>query len=287
MKMVSVIETLNYVKKFTGTRLLIKMGGSILDNPEIVAALCEDLVLIRSAGIQLIIVHGGGKAINTELSVHGIEWHFYQGQRVTSKEMIPYIEMVLCGQINQQLVRVLNGKGVTAVGLSGADRKMLQCKRMHEKLGEVGIIEKVDTTFLETCLAEQVQTLQGSIPVVASIGMDDEGNALNINADWAASMIAHALSIPKLIYLSDQDGIYDESQQVISEIDLYGLQQLLTTQAVQGGMIAKVNTIMHALEQGIPNVHVINANRPHALIEELFTKRGVGTLCRIQGNNYD
>jgi acetylglutamate kinase len=279
MSVKNVIETLSYVKKFTGSRMLIKMGGSILDDSEIISALCEDLVLIRSAGIQLILVHGGGKAINSELKAHNIEWKFHQGQRITSKKMMPYIEMVLCGKVNKQLVRVLNSKGVTALGISGADRKMLQCHRMNEHLGEVGTIDHVDTTFLEMCLHEQISNMQGSIPVISSIGMDKKGEALNINADWTASIIAHALQIPKLIYLSDQEGIYDQDQKIIPTLSIHELRELLENGTAQGGMIAKINTIIHALECGIPNVHVIDANHPHALIEELFTEKGVGTLC--------
>jgi acetylglutamate kinase len=276
----TVIDTLKYVRQFSGQRILIKLGGSILDDVKLVAALCEDLSLLRAANISLLIVHGGSKAIDKNLEAHKLSWEFHEGQRITTPEMVNIIEMVLCGHVNKMLVRTLNAVGVPAVGLSGSDEKMLQCGYYDEILGEVGYIEQVDTTLLEMYLQQQAQSLQGAIPVVAPIGVNQNGNALNVNADWAATRIAQALAINKLIYLTDQDGIYDEQGTIISQVDAAQLEELIETKVVKNGMLTKCKTILSALNEGIDNIHIINAKQPNALIQELFTNQGVGTICK-------
>ena len=280
MQTSSIIETLRYVKKFSGQRILIKLGGSVLDDQSLIKSLCEDFSLLRAAGISLVVVHGGSRAIEEQLKLNAIQSEFKEGLRVTTPEMIHIIEMVLCGQINRNLVRNLNASGVSAVGLSGTDNWMLRCERMHADLGEVGKITHVDTTLVERCLQDQQQRFLGHIPIVAPLGVDDTGNALNVNADWAATIIAQALNIDKLIYLTDQTGIYDAQKQCVSVIDRQGMQELITTGVVKDGMLTKVRTIMDALDCGLENIHIINAKRPHSLIEELFTETGIGTLCK-------
>lgn len=280
MKTESIIETLNYVKKFSGQKILIKLGGSVLDDQELINKLCADFSLLRAAGISLVIVHGGSRGIEEQLQLRNIKSFFQDGLRVTTIEMMNVIEMVLCGQVNRNLVRNINASGVAAIGLSGTDNKMLFCERMNAELGEVGKIVKVDTTLIERCLQDQAQRLLGHIPVIAPVGVDAKGNALNVNADWAATVIAQALQIDKLIYLTDQAGIYDANRNRISEIDSEGLQNLIDTGVVQDGMLTKVRTIMDALDKALSNVHIVNAKQPHSLIEELFTDAGTGTLCK-------
>lgn len=274
------LNALRYVKNFSGQRILIKLGGSILDDESLVPALCEDLSLLRAAGIQLIIVHGGGKAINAILEAHGVSWTFHQGQRVTTAEMMTFIEMALCGGINQMLVRRLNAYGVAAVGVSGADQSLLYSERFDADLGEVGRIKKLNLAVIEPFFQQQSLSREAPIPVIAPVGVDDAGLALNINADWAATAIAQALNIHKLIYLTDQDGIYDDRGQMLSELDTAQLFDLVQSGVVKGGMLTKVNTILDALNQGIDNIHILNARQPHVLIQELFTAQGVGTLCK-------
>ncbi len=268
-------SALTYVRRFSGTTVLIKLGGAALQDPELVSSICEDLTLIRSAGISVVLVHGGGPSINQELTRRGIQWEFLEGQRITTPEMMEVIERVLCGSVNRTIVRTLNASGVPAVGISGGDAQTLLCKAAHPKLGQVGQIETVNTGFI-------LSVMDQAIPVIAPIGVGRDGTAFNINADWAASRIAQSLGVGKLIFLTDQDGILDSNKKLIPELDAAELENLIENGTVQGGMLAKTRTILHALRHGVKDIHVLNARRPHGLIEELFTDQGVGTACRLR-----
>lgn len=278
----NVLDTLTYVKKWSGETILIKLGGAALQDVTLVESICEDLALIRQVGISLVIVHGGGPLINQELTTHGISWEFIDGQRVTTDPMMDIVEMVLCGQVNRRIVRTLNAAGVPAAGLSGTDGEMLACKRMDEKLGRVGEIEKVNIGTIQAILRTQDDSSRGFIPVIAPVGVDRDGKAFNVNADWAASRIAQSLSIRKILYLTDQEGILDVEGKLISELDAGELEMLIETGVVKGGMLAKTRTILSALTAGVQDVHILNARRPHGLVEELFTNHGVGTVCRLR-----
>ncbi len=271
-----VIATLKYVKQFSGQTLLIKVGGAALEDKAIVAGLCEDLNRLRSVGVKVVLVHGGGPSINAELKLRNIQWEFIEGQRVTTPEMMDVIEMVLCGHVNQKLVRQLNASGVKAIGLSGADAGTLMCGQASAKLGQVGRIDSVGTTLIDSIVASD------TIPVIAPVGMGLDGAAFNVNADWAASRVAQALHIKKMLFLTDQDGILDVRGKVIPELDAAELEQLAEKGIVHGGMLAKVQTVIHALRNGVTDVHILNARKPHSLIEELFTDGGVGTVCRLR-----
>ena len=273
----NIFQTLQNVRKISGQSILVKIGGSALKDPELIYSLCEDLAVIRSLGIRVVLVHGGGPSISDELSFRGIKSEFIEGQRVTTNEMIDIIEMVLCGKINRRIVRMLNSSGVKAAGLSGADANMLLCRRADPRLQNVGTIERVDTEILSAYFRRD--TLQIIIPVIAPVGVDECGNSLNVNADWAASRIAQALNIKKLIYLTDQNGILDSEGNTISELNTHDLKELIKKEVVTGGMLAKVKTILSALENNVQNIHIINSKRPHSLIEELFTNDGIGTFC--------
>lgn len=271
-----VIATLKYVKKFSGQTLLIKLGGAVLEDASIVSTICEDINRIRSVGVKVVLVHGGGPSINQELKLRGIQWEFIDGQRVTTPAMMDVIEMVLCGHVNQKLVRQLNSSGVRAIGLSGADAGTLLCEQASAKLGQVGRIDRVETTLIDSILASD------TVPVVAPVGMGQDGAAFNVNADWAASRVAQALGIKKVLFLTDQDGILDVRGKVIPELDAAELEQIAEKGIVHGGMLAKVQTVIHALRNGVTDVHILNARRPNSLIEELFTDGGVGTVCRLR-----
>jgi acetylglutamate kinase len=275
-----VVATLSYVRKFAGSTVLIKLGGAVLQDSKLVTRICEELTLIRAVGVSLVLVHGGGPSINRELERRGIQWEFVDGQRVTTPEMMDVIEMVLCGSVNRSIVRTLNRSGVRAVGLSGADATTLLCRQADARLGQVGKIEQVNTALIQSLIGTEPGT--GAIPVIAPIGVGRKGEAFNINADWAASRIAQALGIQKLMFLTDQDGILDGRQQLIPELDAGELETLIETGVVKGGMLAKAQTIVHALRHGVKDVHVLNARRPRGLINELFTDRGVGTVCRLR-----
>jgi acetylglutamate kinase len=280
LKARSVLETLSYVKRFAGETVLIKLGGAALQDPALVQALCDDLALIRSVGVRVVLVHGGGPSINQELTIHGITWEFVGGQRVTTHEMMDIVEMVLCGSVNRRIVRTLNLSGVKAVGISGSDAGTLQCSKYDDRLGQVGLIDRVDATLIRTFLDTQNEPGSGTIPVIAPVGFGKDGGAFNINADWAAARIAEELGLKKLIYLTDQDGILNAEKSVISELDAGELELLIEKQVVQGGMLAKANTMLHALQNGIQEIHILNARKSHCLIEELFTSSGAGTICR-------
>ncbi|HUP56020.1 MAG TPA: acetylglutamate kinase, partial [Bdellovibrionota bacterium] len=184
--------------------------------------------------------------------------------------------------VNRRIVRTLNHAGVRAVGLSGADAATLMCKKANDKLGQVGVIEEVDSTLIKAVMGAKSGGDMGAIPVIAPIGMGSNGEAFNINADWAASRVAQALGIKKVLFLTDQEGILNETGKLIPELDAGELENLIETGVVKGGMLAKAQTILHALRHDVTDVHVINARRPHGLIEELFTERGVGTVCRLR-----
>jgi len=275
----TLLEALKYVEKFYGRTMLIKLGGSILDCPERMKILCEDLKCLRAAGIALVIVHGGSKAIEQALNAYQLTWEFHQGQRVTTPDMMTVIEMVLSGQVNKQLVRQLNQLDVNAMGFSGVDNRLLLCEQASEQLGLVGAIKQVNTQWIRSFLDNQLANPHGGmIPVISPVGVDADGQSLNVNADWAASEIATALGVDKLVYLTDQEGIY-HGDKLLSECSSSKLHSLIDANIVQGGMLTKVKTILDAINQGIQQIHILGAKRDHVLIDEIFTDAGVGTLC--------
>ncbi len=275
-----VIATLDYVQRFAGSTILIKLGGAALQDASLVRSICEDLIRIRSVGISIVLVHGGGPAINEELTRRGITWDFFEGQRVTTPEMMEVIEATLCGTVNRKIVRTLNSAGVKAAGISGTDGRTLLCKVADPRLGQVGAVETVQTELIEAVLGLKDEFGLPTIPVIAPIGLGKDGCAYNINADWAAVKVATALGVKKVFFLTDQDGILDGEGKLIQEVDGTELEGLIESEVVKGGMLAKTRTIIHALKRGVADVHILNARRKHGLIEELFTDHGVGTVCR-------
>jgi acetylglutamate kinase len=282
-----VISALNYVRQFTGSKIVVKLGGSVLKDDSLLKSICEDLTAIRKVGVALLVVHGGGPAINEELQRRGIEWKFVDGLRVTTPEMMNVIEMVLCGNVNRRVVRGLNAAGLKAVGLSGADAATLICKKTSEALGQVGTIERVNTHLIDQILQMQDDLGARGVPVIAPIGLGRDGLAYNINADWVASRIATQFGVTKMIFLTDQDGILDAQKKLIPELDAGELEQLIEDGTIEGGMLAKARTILHALQNQVTNVHVLNARRESALIEELFTDKGSGTVCRLRSRTHE
>ena len=277
-----VTAALKYVRQFAGTRIVVKFGGSVLQDEVLLKSICEDMAAIRRVGVELLVVHGGGPAINAELKLRGIEWSFIEGQRVTTPEMMNVIEMVLCGQVNKRIVRALYLAGIKAVGFSGADAGTLICRRADERLGQVGVIERVNTQLIDHALGLEDELGKRGIPVIAPVGLGRDGSAFNVNADWVGSRVASALGVTKMIFLTDQDGILDANGKLIPELDAGELEQLIEDGVVRDGMLAKARTILHALQNKVTDVHVLNARRPNALIEELFTDKGSGTVCRLR-----
>lgn len=281
-----VLMTLKYVKKFRDSLVVVKLGGSILQDDELLGRICADIATARAVGVRVVVVHGGGPAINRELELRKIQWSFVDGLRVTSPEMMAVVEMVLCGQVNRRIVKSLADQGLRPVGLSGHDAGTLVCRQADIRLGLVGEIEKVNTQLIEMVLGLTDELGQRGVPVVAPVGWTrqpiDGQSSLNVNADWAASRIAAALGVTKMLFMTDQDGILDRDGQLIPELDAGGVEALIEDEIVQGGMLAKAKTVLYAIQNKVTDVHIMNAKRPHALLEELFTDHGIGTVCRLR-----
>lgn len=255
--------------------ILIKLGGSVLHNEQSTSALCQELKTISKHGFKIIIVHGGSKAINQALKIYGIQSAFIQGLRQTTLEAMKVIEMVLCGQVNQQLVRNLNQVGVPAIGLSGATNQTLVCDYISETLGYVGEVKAVNTSYLQHLLNAE----ENFIPVIASLGVDESGNALNINADLAASHLANALNVQKLIYFTDQEGIYDSDGQLFPLLSEEHLAALVQQSIVKDGMLVKVKAILKSMKQGLNRILVANGHQKNILTQALLSEKNIGTLC--------
>ncbi len=277
-----VLAALGYVKQFSGGTIVLKLGGSILQDDGLLTKICEDVALVRAVGVKVVLVHGGGPAINEELTRRDIKWEFVEGLRVTTPLMMDVIETVLCGNVNRRIVRALNHTGLRAVGFSGMDAGTLICKQADKRLQLVGEIERVNTQLVDLVLGMEDELGFRGVPVIAPIGAGRDGQAYNINADWAASRVASALGVTKMLFLTDQDGILDTDMKLIRELDAGELLGLIEDGTVKGGMLAKARTILHAIQHKVTDVHIMNARRPHAIVEELFTDAGVGTVCRLR-----
>ncbi len=250
------------------SKVVIKLGGASLQDETVLKTFTDALKEYRKYGYQVIVVHGGGPAINQELTKQHIQWNFYQGQRITTPEMIGVIEDVLHNKVNKQLVDHLNLEGVPSVGMSGAEGQTLFCTQASEKLGLVGNIETVNTEAIEAAM-------ETSVPVISTIGIGKNGEKYNINADWAASRIAQALKAKYLIFLTDQKGILSERMELIPELSISGLHTLIEEEVVLGGMLTKTKTILSALEGGVKAVRVMNGKD---CVKGLWSNH-VGTWC--------
>lgn len=259
--------------------VLIKLGGAVLRDASCLTAITEDVRTLRARDVPLVLVHGGGPAINAELTARGITWEFLDGLRVTTPAMMEVIEMVLCGQVNRRLVRVFNHAGLAAVGLAGTDANLLRCERANKRLGLVGTVTQVNTVFLRTIIDTQSSPESGVIPVIAPIGVGPDGEALNINADCAAGQIATALGITQMIFLTDQDGMWDADGKRLPEITTTQLEQLIRAGIVTGGMLAKARTMLDALRGGVTNLHVVHGGRIRSLLDA-YDGKGSGTCLR-------
>jgi acetylglutamate kinase len=269
----SLARALSYVNTWKGKSVVVKFGGSVLAGEE-QGTLIEDLVLLKGAGVNPVLVHGGGPEITRLLGRLGMESRFVNGLRVTDADTMEVVEMVLGGRANKAIVSMIARAGGSAVGISGKDGQVFQARRMAPDLGQVGEIAAVDVTLI------RVLAGAGYIPVVASIGIGPEGESYNLNADHAAGALAAALGASKFILLTDVRGVYrsGDARSLISVLPAGEARQLLAEGVVSRGMIPKVQACLDALVAGVPTAHIIGGTLPHALLVELFTEEGVGTM---------
>ena len=272
------VEALPYIRRFWGHTIVVKYGGNALaaageDDP--LASFATDIVLMRSVGMRPVVVHGGGPQIGDLMQRLGKVPEFVDGLRVTDAETLDIARMVLVGKVNRDIVSAINVHGPLAVGVSGEDAGLISAAAKNPELGFVGDVAAVNPDLLDRLISEDL------IPVVATIGSDETGQAYNINADTAAGALAAAIGATKLVYLTDVDGIradrHDPASR-LSSVTTSELDAMIESGAVDGGMIPKVRSCVAAVEGGVASAHVLDGSSPHALLLEIFTREGVGTM---------
>jgi len=281
------VESLPYIRRFLDKVVVVKYGGNVLsakpggdavDEDEALASFAEDIVLMRSVGMLPVVVHGGGPQIGALMERVGKEVEFQDGFRVTDADTIDLVRMVLVGKVNRDIVSTINVHGALAVGLSGEDANLISAVARSEALGFVGDVVGVDPTIVLQLLA------QGLIPVVATIGTDGSGQAFNINADTAAGALAAALKSEKLVFLTDVAGLRADPADpasLLHRVDAEQLDAMVASGAANGGMIPKVEACAWAVRHGVRRAHILDGRTPHALLLELFTDEGVGTMVGV------
>ncbi|MEM9925077.1 MAG: acetylglutamate kinase [Cyanobacteria bacterium P01_D01_bin.50] len=269
-------EALPYIQKFAGRTVVVKYGGAAMKDSNLKDKVIRDVVFLSCVGLRPILVHGGGPEINTWLDKIGIEPQFKDGLRVTDAPTMDMVEMVLAGRVNKEIVAKINQAGGNAVGLCGKDGNLITARHQGQKdIGFVGEVSSVNTEILGTLVEN------GYIPVVSSVAADDKGQAYNINADTVAGEIAAASGAEKLILLTDTRGIlenYKDPSTLIEKVDIQEARDLISKGTVAGGMIPKVTCCVRSLAQGVRAAHIIDGRIPHALLLEIFTDGGIGTM---------
>ncbi|MEI6207799.1 MAG: acetylglutamate kinase [Desulfuromonadales bacterium] len=277
------LEALPYIRRFSGKTFVIKYGGHTMTDDKLKESFALDIVLLKSLGINTVIVHGGGPQINETLKRYGIVSEFVKGMRVTDSETMSVVEMVLVGQVNKEVVGYLNQHGGRAVGLSGKDGTLLLSEKLLQEVrGNDGTMEQIDIGYVGDVVKVNTDLIKilesGSyIPVIAPVGVDISGKSYNINADLVAGRLAAALSAEKLILLTDINGVKDKSGTLLESISVADLHRLIEEDAITGGMIPKVICCAAALKDGVKKAHIIDGRIEHAILLEIFTDIGIGT----------
>ncbi|MBW2601891.1 MAG: acetylglutamate kinase [Deltaproteobacteria bacterium] len=279
------IEALPYIRRFSGQTIVIKYGGHAMVDEGLKQSFARDITLLKLIGFNPVVVHGGGPQIGSVLDKMGISSRFVDGMRVTDEPIMDVVEMVLVGNVNKEIVTQISRHGGNAVGLSGKDGGLILSKKMHivrsqstqDKppelidIGMVGEVVGINPDIIRTVEAG------GFIPIIAPVGAGESGETYNINADWVAGKIAISLKAIKLILLTDVEGVMDKSGSLISSITVEEMEALLEGGTISGGMIPKMQCALEAVREGVKRVHVIDGRKPHAVLLELFTDKGIGT----------
>lgn len=271
------IDALEYVREFKGKVFVIKLGGDVILNEEVMNSVAHDLVLLNAVGIKPVVVHGGGPEISKAMERFGKAPEFIDGLRVTDEETMDIVKMVLIGKVNTEIVARVNHYGGSAVGLSGKSGKLFHAKKKDQEvdLGYVGDIIEVNSDLVNVLLDKDYT------PIVSPVGFDEEGNSLNINADTAAAKLALSLNASKLVFMTSVAGVLDENKNTISTLGIEEADSLIEKDIVSEGMIPKVNACVDALEHGVSRTHIIES-RKHALLQEILTSKGTGTMVEKQ-----
>ncbi|MCB5943335.1 acetylglutamate kinase [Acidocella sp. KAb 2-4] len=279
-----VARALPYLRRYAGATIVVKYGGHAMEG-SLANEFGRDIALLKQVGINPVVVHGGGPQINAMLKRLNIQSNFVHGLRVTDEAMVEVVEMVLAGQVNKQVAGLINRAGALAVGISGKDGGLIRARKLHRTykdpdsniervldLGHVGEPAFVDTRVIHAL------TGAGLIPVIAPVGMGENGETYNINADTAAGAIAGALNAQRLLMLTDVPGVLDKSKNLLSDLTIAQVHELIADGTISGGMIPKVETCMEAVTQGVKGATILDGTVPHALLLELFTEGGIGTM---------
>ena len=264
-----------YIKQYTDQYVVVKYGGNAMIDEELKKSVMKDLMLLQLVGVKVVLVHGGGPAINSTLDAMKIESRFANGLRVTDEATMDVVQMVLAGKVNKGLVADLTDLGGKAVGLCGVDGNMIQVHKQNDELGYVGSIDTIDTSIIDDVIS------RGYIPVISSIGMGADGKTYNINADTVAAKIAGALEAETMVAMTNIDGVLRDVRDpssLISKITMAEADQLKAEGIIAGGMIPKVDCCLEAIKSGAQKVFIINGEIPHAILIELLTDEGLGTM---------
>ncbi|MBO4409690.1 MAG: acetylglutamate kinase [Spirochaetales bacterium] len=270
-------QALPYIKRYVGKTVVVKYGGNAMINPDLKQQVMDDIVLLWLIGVKVVLVHGGGPEITSMMDKLGKKPEFIDGLRVTDKETVDIVQMVLAGKVNKSLVTMLEKRGGNAIGLCGMDGKLIEAEMKNEKLGYVGEITRINIGPVKDILEK------GYIPVISTLGCDKEGNAYNINADTAAAHIAGALGSERFILMTDIAGILKDKNDpstLIPEISLSEVDELFSSGIISAGMIPKVQCCVTAIKAGVKNVVIMDGRVPHSILMELLTNEGAGTLVK-------
>ncbi|MDX9813193.1 MAG: acetylglutamate kinase [Sulfurimonas sp.] len=270
----TLLDALPFIREFNKEIVVVKYGGAAQESPKLKEKFAEDIVLMHLVGIRVVVVHGGGKAINEMVDALNLETRFVDGQRVTTKEVMRVVEMVLSGEINKEIASLLNSYGAKAIGISGKDAHFIKAKaKDFANFGLTGVITDVKSKVILKLLDD------GFIPVIAPIASSDElGHpGFNINADLCASFVAKAIGANKIIFLTDTTGVLDKNKELLSSLTKEQIDELKADGTIHGGMVPKVDACLEAIDGGVKKAHIIDGRVEHSLLLELFTSVGVGT----------